>query len=84
MSFNKFIRKYGLKKRATSNVKIKHTLSSLSLNDVGIFLSDGSLKTDIGIVNLHPTKGIPWVLYINQYYFDSNGCSPPQKLSKFI
>ena len=51
---------------------------------VGIYLRDGSFSTDIGIVNLHPSRGTHWVCYINENYFDSYGCSPPKKLSKFI
>ena len=31
---------------------------------------------------MHPTKGTHWIVYINEKYFDSQGCSPPQKLSK--
>ena len=82
--FNDFIKKHKLKNKATSNIKIQQVLSSLSLNDVGIYLRDGPFSTDIGIVNLHPSKGSHWVCYINENYFDSYGCSPPKKLSKFI
>ena len=84
MTFNDFIKKYKLKNEATSNIKIQNILSSLSLNDVGIYLRDGPFSSDIGIVNLHPSKGTHWVCYINENYFDSYGCSPPKKLSKFI
>ena len=84
MSFNDFIKKYKLKNEATSNIKIQQVLSSLSLNDVGIYLGDSSFKSDIGIVNLHPSKGTHWVLYIHESYFDSYGITPPKKLSKFI
>ena len=84
MTFNDFIKKYKLKNEATSNIKIQNILSSLSLNDVGIYLRDGPFSSDIGIVNLHPSKGTHWVCYINGNYFDSYGCSPPKKLSKFI
>ena len=84
MTFNDFIKKYKLKSKATSNIKIQQVLSSLSLNDVGIYLRDGPFSSDIGIVNLHPSKGTHWVCYINENYFDSYGCSPPKKLSKFI
>ena len=52
--------------------------------DVGINLRDGSFSSDIGIVNLHPSKGSHWVCYNNEKYFDTYECSPPQKLSKFI
>ena len=56
----------------------------MSLNDVGMYLRDGPLKTDIGIVNLHPSKGTHWVCFTNENYFDSYGCVCPKKLSKFI
>ena len=84
MSFNDFVRKYNLKNKATSNIKLQQVISSLSMNDVEIFLRDGPFESDIGIVYLHPTKGTHWVLYINENYFDSCDCSPPKKLSKFI
>ena len=54
------------------------------MNDVGIYLRDGPFKTDIGVVNLHPSKGSPWICYINENYFDSYGVVCPKKLSKFI
>ena len=82
--FNEFIKKHNLKNKATSNIKIQQVLSSLSLNDVGIYLRDGPFKSDIGIVNLHPSKGSHWICFINENYFDSYGCAPPKKLSKFI
>ena len=84
MTFNDFIKKHNLKNRATSNIKIQNILSSLSLNDVGIYLRDGPFSSDIGIVNLHPSKGTHWVCYINENYFDSYGCLAPKKLFKFI
>ena len=55
----------------------------MGLNDAGIYLRDGVFKSDIGIVNLHPSRGTHWVCYINENYFDSYGCVPPKKLSKF-
>ena len=82
--FNDFIKKYELKNKATSNIKIQNILSSLSLNDVGIYLRDGPFKSDIGIVNLHPSKGTHWVCYINENYFDSYGIVCRKILSKFI
>ena len=84
MTFNDFTKKYNLRNKATSNIKIQPVLSSLSLNAVGIYLRDGPFKSDIGIVNLHPSKGTHWVCYINETFFDSYGCVPPKKLSKFI
>ena len=84
ITFNDFIKKYKLKNEATSNIKIQQVLSSLSLNDVGIYLQDGPFESDIGIVNLHLSKGTHWVTYINESYFDSYGCVSPKKLSNFI
>ena len=84
MIFNDFVRKYDLKNKATSNKKIQQVLSSLSLNDIRIYLRDGPFEADIGIVNLHPSKGTHWVCYINENYFDSYGIVCPKNLSKFI
>ena len=84
MTFNDFIKKYKLKNKATSNIKIQQVLSSLSLKDVGIYLRDGPFSSNFGIVNLHPFKGTHWVCYINENYFDSHGCVCPKKLTKFI
>ena len=83
MSFNDFVKKFDLKNKATSNIKIQQVFSSLSLN-VGIYLRDGPFKTDIGVINLHPSKGTHWACYINKNYFDSYGCVCPKKLSKII
>ena len=84
ITFNDFIKKYKLKNKPTSNIKIQQVLSSLSLNGVGIYLRDGPFKSNIGIVNLHQSKGTHWVCYINENFFDSYGCVPPKKLSKII
>ena len=84
MSFKDFINKYKLKNKATSNIKIYQVLSSLSLNDVKTYLRDGPMGSDIGIVNLHPSRGKHWVVLINENYFNSYSCSPPRKLSKII
>ena len=53
-----FIKKF--RNKATSKMKIQHVLSSLSLNDIGIYLRDYPFESDIGIVNLHPYKGNHW------------------------
>ena len=84
ITFNDFFKKYKSKNRATSNIKIQQVLSSLSLKDVGIYLRDGPFSSDIGIVNLHPSKGTHWVCYINGNCFDSYGIVCPEKVSKFI
>ena len=85
MSINDFIQKQNLKHKATSTIKIYEVLKNIGPDlKVEIYLGDGPFSSDIGIVNLHPTKGTHWVCYINEKYFVSNGCAPPQKLSKFI
>ena len=49
ITFNDFVHKYGLRNKATSNIKIQQILSTLSLNDVGIYLGDGPFSSDIGV-----------------------------------
>ena len=84
MSFNYFVRKDGLKKKATSNIKIQNFLSSLSFNEVGICLRHGLFKSDERVVSLHPSKGTYWFAFINGKYFHGCGCVCPKKLSRFI
>ena len=84
MTFNDFVCKYDSKNKATSNIKIQQVLNSIGLNNVNIYLRDGPFSSDIGIANLHPFRGSHWICYVNENYFDSYGCVPPKKLSKFI
>ena len=84
ITFNDFVKKYNLKNKATSNIKIQKVLTSIGLDNVNIYLRQGLFSSDIGIVNLHPSKCTHWVCYINENYFDSYGCVSPKKLSKFI
>ena len=56
----------------------------MSLKDVGIYSRDGPFKTDMGIENLHPFQGTHWVIYVHENFFDSYGCSPPQKVPGLI
>ena len=57
ITFNDCDRKNNLKNKATSNIKIQQVLHSIGLNNVSIYLRDGPLESDIGIVNLHPSRG---------------------------
>ena len=84
MTFNDFIKKYKLKNKAKSIIKIQQVLNSIGLNNVGIYLRDGPFSSDIGILNFHPLKGTQWVTYTNENFFDSYGVVCPKKLSKFI
>ena len=84
MTFNDFVKKFDLKNKATSNIKIQKVLTSIGLDNVNIYLRDGPFSSDIIIVNLHPLTGSHWVCYINDNYFDSYGVVCLKKLSKFI
>ena len=84
MIFNDFIHEHKLKNKATSNIKIQQVLSSLFLNDVGIYLRDGPFSNNIGFVSFYPSKGIHWVCYKNENYFDSYGCVCPKNLPEVI
>ena len=84
MSFNDFVHKKNLKNKATSNIKIQQVLDSIGIDNAGIYLRHGPIRTDVGLVNLHPAKRTHWVCYINENYFDGYGCASPQKVSKFI
>ena len=52
--------KNNLKNKASSNKKRQQVLSTIDLDDVGIFLRDGPFKSDLGILNLHPSRGTQW------------------------
>ena len=83
MTFNDFVQKCKLKKKAKSNITIQQVLDHIGLNNVGIFLRDELFLSDIGIVNLHPSRRSHSVCYINEKYFDSNGWACPKKPSIF-
>ena len=84
LSINDFVKKFDLKDKAASNIKIQKVLTSIGLDNVNIYLRDGPFSSDIGIVNLHPSTGSHWVCYMNENCFDSYGVVCPKKLSKFI
>ena len=65
-SINDFIKKYILKYKATSNIKIQQILDSIEIGIVDIYLRDGPFSSDIWIVNLHPSKRNNWVCYNNE------------------
>ena len=62
ITFNDFVLKHNVKNKATSNIKIQQVLDSIGLHEVGIYLRDGPFLGDIGIFNLHPSKGTHWVI----------------------
>ena len=68
MLFNDFVHQNKLKKKATSNVKFYQVLSSIALDNTHICLRDGPVLSDIGIVNLQPSKGTHGVAYIKEIF----------------
>ena len=65
-------------------MKNQKILSAFLLSDVGGYLGDEPFSSNLGKINLHPTKGTHWVVYINKIYYDSYGCRPPNNLARFI
>ena len=47
-------------------------------------MRDDIFTTASGIVNLHPTKGTHWVMFVNEFYFDSYGCPHPTNILNHI
>ena len=47
-------------------------------------MRDAKFTTDSRIVNLHPTKGTHWVMFVSEFYFDSYGCPPPTNILNHI
>ena len=47
-------------------------------------MRDDKFTSTSGIVNLHPTKGTHWVMFVNEFYFDSYGCPPPTNILNHI
>ena len=84
MMFNDFVHNYSLKNEATPSVKVYQVFPSIGLDNVDFSLRNGPFSSDIGIINLHASEGTHWVVYINETCFDSYGCPPTQKLTKFI
>ena len=84
LPFKELVEKKRIKKEATSNIKIKGISNTLRASgeliiqdSCGVYERDDKFTTTAGIVNLHPTKGTHWVMFINQIYFDSFGFAPP-------
>ena len=49
-----------------------------------VYMIDDKFTTDSGIVNLHPSVGTHWVMFINHYYFSSYGCPPPINILNYL
>ena len=63
MSFNDFLYKHVLKTKATLNRKIQRVVCSIGLDNINSYLRGGPFSSDIGIVDLHPSKGTHWVCF---------------------
>ena len=66
MSLIDFIKKHKLQSGAKSNIEKQQILSSIGLDNVGIFLRYGAFSSDVGIVNLHPSQDTHWVCSMNE------------------
>ena len=71
MTFKDFNKENKSENNATSKIKVQQVLNSIGLHNVGIYLIDGPFSSDIRYINLHPSKGTHWVVYMNENYFDS-------------
>ena len=47
-------------------------------------MRNAKFTTYSGIINLHPTKGTHWVMFVTEFYFDSYGCPPPTNILNHI
>ena len=78
LSFKEFVDTYRLGNEATSNIKRKELLDTLSafgkpkLISTEVCMRDDQFTTTSGIVNLHHC-----VMFVNEFYFDFWGCPPP-------
>ena len=78
LSFKEFVDKFRLTNEATSNVKIKEILNEINI-PCGIY----KFTATSGIVNLYPTKGTHWVMFVNEFYFDFFRLSITNKHNEF-
>ena len=49
-TFNIFLPEFSLKNKTTSNIKTYQVISSFGLDNVDIYLGDGPISSDIGVV----------------------------------
>ena len=63
LPFNDFVHKSKLKNKPTSKKKNYQAPPSIGLDIVVIYLKGGPFSSDVGMVNLHPSKGTHWVAY---------------------
>ena len=48
-----------------------------NLNQINISAGDDAFTTKSGIVNLHPTKGTQFFMFVDKFHSDPYGCPPP-------
>ena len=83
LTFEEFNNKFNIDNNAMSDTRIKDVGKDISLTPIEIVMRDQTLDNTSEpnfniIVNLHPTDGTHWVLFIRReggpvYYFDSFG-----------
>ena len=90
LSFKEFLDRYELKDKATSNVKLNKNILDIFMNEMnihdpcGVYMRDAALATNSGIVKIHLTKGSHWVMFVDEFYFDSYGCPPSVKVMNHL
>lgn len=82
MNFKDFIKKYNLKNASTNSSEITIIINEIGIQNFGIYLSDGALKTKQGLINFDNKKGTHWVCYYENNYFDSYGRKPDKRIIK--
>ena len=65
-----------LKNEATTSVKLKAIFNEPNILAV-IKMRDDAFINYSGIVTLQPTEGTHWVMFADEFYFDSHGCQHP-------
>ena len=84
MTFNELVRKNNLKIKRQIIQKTRSIEEDRTRFKSGNLFERWGFLTSYGIVNLHPSRGTHWVLYIKDCYFDSYGCPPPKKLLNYL
>ena len=69
LSFKQFINKHKLESEATSNFKIGQILSEKK-SSAKVYMRDDKFNTSMGVLNLHPTKGTHWFMFVDESCFD--------------
>ena len=94
LSFEEFNNKFNIDNNAMSDIRIKDIGKDITLTPIEIIIRDENPKSILElnfnvIVNLSPTDGTHWVLFIRReggpvYYFDGFGEAPQLFLDEYV